>query len=135
MIYLVSGQTSLFEYEEFIQITIEESLHMLQNWDVIQYDSETTGRDPHICDILCIQFGNKAADTQIVVDTTTINILLYKDIFNSGKLFIGQNLKFDLQFLYSKGIVVKNVWDTMVIEQFLHLGYDNKHFHYSLKLV
>lgn len=135
MIYLVSGQTSLFEYEEFTQITLDESLNMLHSWDVIQYDSETTGRDPHICDILCIQFGNKSANAQIVVDTTTINIQLYKSIFNSGKLFIGQNLKFDLQFLYSKGIVVKNVWDTMIIEQFLHLGYDNKYFHYSLKAI
>ena len=62
----------------------------------IQYDSETSGLDPHLNNILCIQFGNKAGH-QIVVDTTTVDVTVYKDILEN-KPIIGQNLKFDLQF-------------------------------------
>ena len=135
MIYLVTNQLSLFESTNYEIISVEESLFILKTWTTIQYDSETSGRNPHICHKLCIQFGNKQANIQIVVDVTTVNILLYKEIFESKSLFIGHNLKFDLQFLYNKGILIKNIWDTMIAEQFLHLGYDNKYFHYSLQAV
>lgn len=33
------------------------------------------------------------------------------------------NGKFDLQFLFNYGIILKYIYDTMVVEQFLHLGY------------
>jgi len=95
---------------------------MMQSWDVIQVDSETGGRDPHLCDFLCFQFGNKSADAQIVVDCFCIDIRLYKTLLES-KFLIGQNLKFDLQFLYKYGIVPRNVYDTMIVEQLLYLGY------------
>lgn len=39
------------------------------------------------------------------------------------RMMIGQNLKFDLQFLYNKNIIVRNVYDVMIVEQLLHLGY------------
>lgn len=134
MIYLVTKQQALWDSEYYKVLKVEEALNILNSWDIIQYDSETSGRDPHICKILCIQFGNKKAGIQIVVDTTTIEISLFKDILES-KLLIGQNIKFDLKFLYNHNIVPLNVYDTMIIEQFLHLGYDNKFFHYSLKAI
>ena len=113
MIYLVTGQLSLFENEAYKTISAEESLEMMKDWNVVQYDSETDGRDAHINKLLCAQFGNDAADTQIVVDTSTINILLYKDILES-KTLIGQNLKFDLAFLYNYNIMPCNIYDTMI---------------------
>ena len=134
MIYLVTANQQLFNSDFYQIITIEQSLEILKTWPVIQYDSETSGRDARVCKILCIQFGNRAADTQIVVDTLTINILNYKEILET-KLLIGHNLKFDTQFLYNHGIIPTQVWDTMVIEQLLHLGYNPKYFHYSLKAV
>jgi DNA polymerase I-like protein with 3'-5' exonuclease and polymerase domains len=75
-----------------------------------------------LCDFLCFQFGNKKADTQIVVDHSCVDIKLYKNLLES-KFLIGQNLKFDLQFLYKHGIVPRNVYDTMIVEQLLYLGY------------
>lgn len=95
---------------------------MLESLDTIQYDSETIGLDPHVGKLLCIQFGSKKLDIQIVVDCGTIDILKYKDILES-KLLVGHNLKFDLQFLYNYGIVPLRVYDTMIIEQLLFLGY------------
>ena len=122
MIYLVSAQQELFNNEEYKLISIEESLAMLSSCEILQVDSETIGRDARICDLLCFQFGNKEKDFQIVVDCTTVSILRYKDILES-KLLVGQNLKFDLQFLYNYGIIPRKVYDTMIVEQLLYLGF------------
>ena len=134
MIYLVSGNRRLFESENYEILSPVAAVDIINSWELTQFDSETSGRDAHICNILCIQFGNRAANTQIVVDTTTVDINLFRDILEN-KLLIGHNLKFDIQFLYRHAIIPKKVYDTMVVEQFLFLGYDNKFFHYSLQAV
>lgn len=134
MIYLVTDQLSLFENEAYKIISVEKSLEIMKNWNVVQYDSETNGRDAHINKLLCAQFGNDATDIQIVVDTSTINILLYKDILES-KTLIGQNLKFDLAFLYNYNIKPRKIYDTMIVEQLLHLGYPSGTLSYSLKAI
>ena len=134
MIYLVSGNRRLFESENYEMLSPVAAVDIINSWELTQFDSETSGRDAHICNILCIQFGNRAANTQIVVDTTTVDINLFRDILEN-KLLIGHNLKFDIQFLYRHAIIPKKVYDTMVVEQFLFLGYDNKYFHYSLQAV
>ena len=122
MIYLVSKEPKLFESQYYKIISVEESLKLLNSLEVLQYDSETIGLDSHVGKLLCIQFGSRDNDLQIVVDCQTIDILLYKDILES-KLLVGHNLKFDLQFLYNYGIIPLNVYDTMIIEQLLFLGY------------
>ena len=134
MIYVVTREQKLFESDFYKTISIEESLQLMEDCKVLQYDSETTGRDARICNILCIQFGNKSKDFQIVVDCTTIDIMVYKDILES-KLLIGQNLKFDLQFLYNYGIVPINVYDTMIVEQLLYLGYPAGIISFSLAAI
>lgn len=132
MIYLVTNQQQLFESDLYSLMTVEESLREMQSWDVIQLDSETTGRDAHLCDLLCVQFGNDAADKQIVVDCTTVDIKRYKALLES-KLCILQNAKFDLQFFFNYGIIIRKVYDTMIVEQLLHLGYPAGQISYSLK--
>ena len=134
MIYLVTKEQKLFENPEYKTISVEESLQLMKDCKVLQYDSETTGRDARICNILCVQFGNKEKDFQIVVDCTTIDITIYKDILE-GTLLIGQNLKFDLQFLYNHGIVPRNVYDTMIVEQLLYLGYPAGIISFSLAAI
>lgn len=131
MIYLVTGQQKLFENPNYKTISIEESLQLMKDCKALQYDSETTGVDSHLCDILCVQFGSKDKDFQIVIDTTTIDIRNYKEVLES-KLIIGQNLKFDLQFLYNYSIIPRKVYDTMIVEQLLHLGYPSGVISYSL---
>ena len=134
MIYLVTKNQQLFKSEYYEIISLEKSLEIINTWNVVQFDTETSGRDPHVCKILCAQFGNRQADIQIVVDTLTTDIRYYKEILET-KLIIGHNLKFDIQFLYNHSIIPTNCWDTMVIDQLLHLGFNNKFFHYSLKAV
>lgn len=134
MVYLVTGQPDLFENPNYKLMSVEESLQLLSSCKILQYDSETTGVDARICDLLCVQFGNKEKDFQIVVDTTTVSILLYKSILED-KYIVGQNLKFDLQFLYNYGIIPRKVYDTMIVEQLLYLGYPSGTISYSLAAI
>ena len=123
MIYLVSREQQLFESEEYTMLSIGASLVMIRSWGgIVQYDSETTGRDYIINDLLCAQFGSPDGKEQIVVDTITVDIRLYKEILESSFL-IGHNIKFDLGFLFKHSIHPLRVYDTMIAEHLIYLGY------------
>ena len=132
MIYFVTLQKQLFSDEDFECVSPEFSIQLMQDWNNIQVDTETSGRDPRLCSLLCIQFGNDKADTRIVVDTTTVNVCLYKELLENHRLIL-QNGKFDLQFMYSNGIIPMKIYDTMIVEQLLYLGYPSGQVLYSLK--
>lgn len=134
MIVLVTNQKELFQHEAYTLMTVEDSLKEMQSWNIIQLDTETTGRDPHLCDFLCVQFGNDKADKRIVVDTTTVDIKRYKDILES-KLCVLQNAKFDLQFFFNYGIIIRKVYDTMIVEQLLYLGWPAGQVSYALNAI
>lgn len=120
MIYLVTLQTSLFP--EFPQISVQEAKDLIDSWNYIQFDTETLGTDCHIGKVLCAQFGSPDKSVQIVVDILTINLREFKEQLES-KLVIGQNLKFDLKWCFNYGIVPLKVFDTMVAEQLIYLGF------------
>ena len=96
MIYVVSNQQDIFKNTLFERISFEESIEMMINWKIIQFDTETSKINPREGKLLAFQFGNDETDTRIVVDATTIDIELYKDLIET-KFIIGQNIKFDLQ--------------------------------------
>lgn len=120
MIYVVTNQTSFFS--KYQRISILESKDLIEKWNSIQFDSETLGKDAHVGKPLSAQFGSPDKKIQIVVDWTTVDIRNYKKLIES-KLIIGQNLKFDLQWLYNYGIVPLKVYDTMIAEQLIYLGF------------
>lgn len=123
MIYVVSKQQELFNDDSFKCINVEESLALLKTFNhIIQVDKETDGKDVHINKSLCTQFGNMDKSIQIVVDNSTIDIRVYKEELEQSLLIL-QNGKFDLQFFFNYGIVPLNIWDTMITEQLLHLGF------------
>lgn len=124
MIYLVTRQTELFDNEVYKLCSIERSIDMIYNFTshIVQLDTETTGLDPHIDKCLLAQFGNKEKTIQIVVDCTTIDLALYKEVIESS-FIIGQNLKFDCQVLFNYNIIIRNCYDCMVVEQLLYLGF------------
>lgn len=43
MIYLVSKQKSLFEDSGIKEISMEDSLLLMKDWNMVQFDTETTG--------------------------------------------------------------------------------------------
>ena len=126
MIYLVSNDIDTSKMEGIEKLSLKESLDILTQWPVVQFDVETTGLDPHICKLTSMQFGYKhfqtGEHTEIVVDCNSIDPAEYKNAIENQYL-IGHNLKFDLKYLYNHNIVPLNVYDTMVIEQLLYLGY------------
>lgn len=126
MIYLVSNDIDVSAIDGVEKLSVEESLDLIIHWPVVQFDVETTGLNPHICKLTSMQFGYKHFDTgehtEIVVDCNSIDPKEYKYVIEHSYL-IGHNLKFDLQFLYNYGIHPLNIYDTMVCEQTLYLGY------------
>ena len=122
MIYFVTSQNKLFNSPIYSIISVQESLDIMSKWTLVQFDTETENRDCHVGKLLLAQFGNIDKSIQIVVDCTTVSIKLYKKILED-KYIIGQNLKFDLQWLYNYSIIPRKVYDTMIVEQILYLGY------------
>ncbi len=127
MIYLVTNQLELFS--EFTIISLEEALVKLNEIKIVGSDTETTGFDRFTKKLLLLQLGNK--DFQVVIDLSSYNHKLPQsiiDYFHSDRLFIFQNAKFDLQFLYIFKCIPNRVYDTYLAEIILTNGlqYDGR---------
>ena len=115
MIYLVTKNSKLFDNDLYKIISVDESLELLNKLEIIGVDTETSGIDVHIKELLLAQFG--CFDFQVVVDCRTINICCYKDLLeDSSKLFLFWNSKFDLKFFLKYKILVSNVYDGYLAE-------------------
>lgn len=124
MVYLVSKNKALFESELYKTISFSEALTILLPLKEVQIDTETMGLDCHTKALLTVQLG--CTENQIVFDWTTLTKeekRQLKEYMESDRLFIGHNLMFDLTFLYKQDIWPKNIYDTMIAEQLIFLGY------------
>lgn len=124
MIYLVSHNKNLFQTDKYAEATMEQAMSVLLPLKLCQLDSETKGLDCHTKALLTVQLGNR--DNQVVIDWTTLTPKekrIVKNYLESDRLFLGWNLMFDLTFLYVQGIYPKHIWDGMIVEQLLYLGY------------
>ena len=132
MIYLVTEQQRFFKSDAYEIMSKEEALKRILEHTWIEYDSETEGLDPYTKALLCIQFG--LGEDQIVVDTTTIDVNYFRPVFENPDItLLGWNLSFDLKFLYHHRIVPVNVWDGMIAEKLLYLGYPAQFHSLSLQ--
>jgi len=102
------------------QEELVECTDYLERLQIISLDTETQGFDPHTCNLLSLQVGNKK--TQFVIDCLKVNILPLKEILET-KLILAHNMKFDWRFLYHQGIDNKNIYDTFLVECILTTGY------------
>ena len=124
MIYLISKNKTLFISDRYKESTMERAMQMLLPLHWVQLDTETEGLDAHTKKLLTIQLGNK--NNQIVFDWQTMTNaekLQLKEYLESDRIFIGWNLMFDLIFLYVQDIWVKHVWDGMIVDKLIFLGY------------
>lgn len=83
MVFLVTKQQQLFESDLYKVIDEQSALEMMKDWTLVQFDTETNGRNARLCDLLCAQFGNDKFDARIIVDCSTVDIKLFKDILES----------------------------------------------------
>ena len=107
MIYLVTRNKELFDNDTYKIISVEESLKLLEPLKVVGLDSETSSLRVHEGKLLSLQLG--CLEFQVVIDCLTIDILLYKEYLESNRLFVGHNLKFDLQWLFLYHIVPQKI--------------------------
>ena len=121
MIYLVSTTRFLFNAPDIKPVSVQESLQILEPLKVVGLDTETTGLDPYTKELKLVQLGYK--DFQVVIDTTTVDIVRYKEYLESNRLFLLWNAKFDLKWFYKYGIIIKNVYDGFLAEKLMWLGY------------
>ena len=121
MIYLVSTTRFLFNAPDIKPVSVQESLQILEPLKVVGLDTETTGLDPYTKELKLVQLGCK--DFQVVIDTTTVDIVRYKGYLESNRLFLLWNAKFDLKWFYKYGIIIKNVYDGFLAEKLMWLGY------------
>ena len=132
MIRIVTENPNLINEELYQKISVSEALHILNQESCIATDTETTGLSPHSNVLTLVQFGTE--NYQIVIDTLTVNIRCFKNLLeDKNKLFVFHNAKFDLQFFYKHGIIVKKVYDTYLMECLLHLGYPKGIYKHSLE--
>lgn len=122
MRYLITGQSQLdYDNKEYQLISVKEALKKLNKESIWGVDTETFGFDPYTRDLFTVQIGN--FKDQYCIDISTVSIKLFKDFFEDpNKLFIFHNAKFDLRFFYHQRIVIKNVYDTFLVEKLLWLG-------------
>lgn len=122
MRYLISNQPNLFDLKGFTVIDVDKSIEILSRWPEVQVDTETTGLVHTTDKILLLQLG--IYEDQLLYDIASFNgqipdkLKAYMN--NDDRLYLGQNIKFDLKFLFWQGVWLKKVYDTMIVEQMIN---------------
>ncbi len=120
MIYLVTAQNRLDYQGQITHITASQALDVLSQSPFLQLDCETTGLDFIEDSLLLVQVGN--ATDQVIFD---VRQTMYPEIgvlLTDKRMKLLHNAVFDYKFLKKAGVVLNNVWDTMLIEKLLHNG-------------
>lgn len=119
MIYFISNEQQVND-KNIVQISASTAYEFIGDMRYLQVDCETTGLN-HISDeLLLIQIGN--GDDQYVFDVRDGVWETAKAILEDKRVKILHNSVFDYKFLKKYGVVLNNVWDTLVIERLLHNG-------------
>lgn len=128
MRYFVTTNKGLFDSENYqIISSLNEALLVtgLNKCKYLGLDTETSGLDCHSKKLLLVQIGNEK--DQIAIDwenRTDSDYGTLKQLLESEDItFILANAKFDLKFFYKINITIKKVYDVMLVEQLLYIGY------------
>jgi len=120
MIQVITEREEAFRdigWQNFIDV--DSALLELNFSEYISVDTETTGFSFKEHEMFSMQLGIDGKG--FVIDLETIPIKLFKKVLQTKHLLF-QNAAFDLPFLYDKGIVPTDIWDTLLAEQVLTLG-------------
>lgn len=136
MIYFVGN----YEVPNTIPATHKDLEDFLKGCTVLYIDSETRKKnlspiknDPYDNEMVMFQIGNKV--DQYVIDTRTHSLLPIAKILQDPKILkVGHNIKFDYKVLKTNfGIVLENVFDTMIAEYLLSAALPTSKGYYSLE--
>ncbi|HYP21827.1 MAG TPA: DNA polymerase, partial [Chloroflexia bacterium] len=118
-----AGNYNDFEYELINDPSrLAQVAEMLAHETVLGVDTETTGLDPHISELLLLQVST--ADKVYIVDCRRLVPLALKPVLeNPNVLKIAQNAKFEYEMLKQQcGITLTNMYDTMLAERICTAG-------------
>lgn len=124
MIHFCSEQKRVVGSSVWEEVEVQDIISYFKNHKFIALDTETSGLDPHSCELLSIQFGD--FNQQFVVEYSP-NILekLKPLLLRKDVVWVLQNAKFDLQFFYKHDIILENIFDTYLAEGVLYCGFDD----------
>ena len=124
MIYFCSEQKRLEDSSVWKDIEVEDILSYFKEHKFIALDTETSGLDPHSCELLSIQIGD--FKNQFVIEYSPNILEKLREFFNRKDItWVLQNAKFDLQFFYKHNIILNKIFDTYLAEGILYCGFDN----------
>lgn len=106
---------------------ISKLITVLNKADEICFDTETTGLNPLTAELIGISFCVKKGEAYYMPVTEKKDEVIqlldkFKSIFlDKRKVFIAQNIKYDLKILHKYGIVIEGKsFDTMIAHYLLH---------------
>ena len=127
MVYYYSTQTAFrgLEKEEYQVIDgLQQVKDLLTKESVIALDCETNGLNPLLNKVVMVQLGTKT--DQFVIDVRGIEhyfTTIFKPLLTDPtKTFVGHNLKFDYNMFKQFGIILENVYDTMLVDRIINNG-------------
>jgi len=106
---------------------IYKILPELEKMELVAIDTETNGLDPHLHQVILFQIGTP--EKQFIIDTRRASLEPLRAFLESPKPKVLHNAKFDYKMLRgSFGIRMENLVDTMIIEQVLTSGTQDRGF-------
>lgn len=111
--------------EDFVEIgwrefaSVEDVLKFFEDKKFVGLDIETTSMSFMLGEITALQLGTY--EEQFIIDVATVDIKLFKKLIES-KPILGQNLSFDITWLYAAGIIPDRLYDTFLAEYVLTMG-------------
>ena len=109
----------------------EASLAPFREVKYIALDIETTGLDVWENHVVLVAIYNPSLDYTLVIDTETVEITLLNTIDWKNKVMIAHSAAFEAKFLIYNGVMLYNVWCTLVAEQKILQGAEG----FSMSLV
>ncbi|HWP47180.1 MAG TPA: DNA polymerase [Candidatus Limnocylindrales bacterium] len=99
----------------------------LEKMDLVAVDTETTGLDPHLNQVILFQIGTPTK--QFLIDTRKASLEPLRSFLEGPKPKVLHNAKFDYKMIRGTfGIKMENLIDTMILEQVLTSGAQERGF-------
>ncbi|WP_306641565.1 DNA polymerase I [Sanyastnella coralliicola] len=125
-------ESTTHDYKLVMPEDADELIDILKKADTFCFDTETTGLDSLLADIVGMSFSVKPGQAWYVglvgtEDEKKAAIEAFRPIFeDESKTMVAQNLKYDYKVMHKYGIEIKNkLWDTMIAHYLMNA--DMKH--------
>lgn len=109
-------------------LQLAKIVQRLQTKPVLFVDTETTGLDPHQAKVLTVQIYDQ--ENAYIIDALSgVDLRIMNPLWSDNDILkVFHNAAFDVKVIYkmSGGILIENVYDTMITERLLVAGLDKQ---------